>query len=173
MTQKTFAGALWLLALPLLSGCAGSSCDGPASSRGFFCGVAAMTTGADERNAARLENTAATQESAAGTAGLRASRAQTEANRTSAEVQAAQRRLEALRQNLRTQRAALERLRAEQGQSGPRAAEVARLQAQLDSLEREQRAAAQRAGGASPAAMQRLEKGADDFNAAMRSFGSS
>lgn len=131
-----------------------------------------MTTGADERNAARLENTAATQESAAGAAGLRADRAQAEASRTGADVQAAQRRLDALRRTLQSQRETLERLRAEQGRSGTRGAELARMQTALEGLEREQQAAARRAGSVSPAALRRMERDAGDLSAALRSSGS-
>lgn len=169
MVPKSIAGTACLLLLPLLPGCAGS-CEGPATSRGFFCGIAALATGADERGAARLENTAAAQEGAAGEAGRRAERARAEASRTGAEVQAAQRRLNALERDLRSQRATLERLRAERGQSG--AGEASRLQSDLDALERDRRAAAQRAGGPSPAAVDRIERRASDLDAALRRFGS-
>ena len=169
MVPKSIAGAACLLLLPSLTGCAGS-CEGPASSRGFFCGIAAMATGADKREVARLENTAAAQESAAGAAGQRAERARAEASRTAAEVRAAQRRLNALERDLRNQRATLERLRAERGQPG--AAEASRLQSELDTLERDRRAAAQRAGGPSPAAVDRIERRASDLDAALRRFGS-
>ena len=169
MSPKPTAGAACLLLLlPSLTGCAGA-CEGPASSRGFFCGIAAMATGADERGAARLENTAAAEEGAARAAGQRAERAQAEASRTGAEVRAAQRRLDALQQKLRDQRATLERLRAERGQSG--AAEASRLQSELDALERDQRAAAQRAGGPSPETVRQIERRASDLDAALRRFG--
>lgn len=172
MPPKSIAAAAvaCLLLLPSLAGCAGT-CEGPASSRGFFCGVAAMATGADQRGAARLENTAAAEESAAGAAGRRAERARAEASRTGAEVQAAQRRLNALERNLREQRATLERLRAERGQSGAGAAEASRLQSDLDALERDRRAAAQRTGGPSPATVQQIERRANDLDAALRRFG--
>ncbi len=171
MPPKTAASVVCLLVLPsLLPGCAGS-CEGPATSRGLFCGVAAMATGADERGAARLENTAAAQESAAGEAGRRAERARAEASRTSAEVQAAQWRLNAVERDLRDQRATLERLRAERGQSGVGAAEASRLGSELDALERDRRVAAQRAGGPSPATVQQIERRANDLDAALRRFG--
>jgi hypothetical protein len=157
------------LALLLLAGCAGAGA-GPASERGFFSGIGAWASGEDERGAQRLENAAALEERSAQIAAQNAARAQGEAQRTTAEVQAAQRRLAGLQRTLANQRATLTRLRAERGESG--AAEGARLQSELDGLERERRAAAARAGGPSAQDLQQIERRATDLDAALRRFGS-
>src|SRR5689334_9988924 len=91
-----------LLAAVLLAGC---SCDGPAASRGFFCGAGTMISGADERQAGGLEASAATQERQALEQRLRTREAQRQAAASSAQVRSAQARLAALQRHLAEQRA--------------------------------------------------------------------
>jgi hypothetical protein len=169
MSQRLLMKAV-LLGLPLLAGCADAGA-GPASNRGFFGGLAAMATGNDERGAARLESTAGAQESAAQAAVTREASARQAANASSAEVAATQRRLAALQDRLRGQRATLARLRAEGSQSAERTAELARLQTQLDALEREQRGA-RRAGNPTSADLRRYENNLGDVDAALSRAGS-
>ena len=156
------------LALPLLLLTAACATEGPASQRGFFGGIGAMATGADERNASNMEATAALAERNAQTAAARESVASRQAAETSYQVREAQRRLTALQQRLREQRATLARLTAERG--APGAAEAARLQTEANALEQERRAAAQRVGGPSPEAVQRVEERARSLDAALQRF---
>jgi small-conductance mechanosensitive channel len=125
-----------------------------------------MATGNDERGAARLESTAGAQESAAQAAARREVSARQAANASSAEVAAAQRRLAALQDRLRGQRATLARLRAEGSQSAERTAELARLQTQLDALDR----AARRTGSTTAEELRRIEIGSGDLGAALNSL---
>jgi hypothetical protein len=156
-----------LPALPLLL-LAACNTEGPASQRGFFGGIGAMASGADERGAAQMEATAAMAERGAQLAAAREATARQQAAQSSAEVEASQRRLNALQQRLRDQRATLARLRAERG--APGAAEAARLQAEADALEQERRTAARRIGGPSPEAVQRVEDRARNLDAALQRF---
>lgn len=168
MTYRIAITATQLLCLSILAGCAGAGA-GPASQRGFFSGIGAAASGEDERGAARLEHAASLEERSAALAAERSAGAKAAAARSGAEVQAAQRRLAALQQRLRGQRATLERLRSLRGEAG--AGEVARLQSQMDALERDQRDLAQRAGGPSPEAVQRVEQRAGELDVALRRFG--
>ena len=158
-----------LTGLLSLTGCAGGT-NVPPSERGFFGGLSAAISGDDVRRAQTFENTAAQAEGAAARAGQRAAVAQQEANATSAQVAAAQQRLNALQQTLRNQRAALNQLRSQPGQSSATAAEAARLQQELDAQDRAQQDAARRVGGPSPAAVQRLDQRSRELDAALRQF---
>lgn len=169
MTHPGLARSGALVLLGLLSACGCGS--GPASQRGFFCGVATAVTGEDQANAARLETTAATSEQRATQAAVRAREARRAEVQTNRQVETAQRRLASLRQHLGEQREALARLRAQEDPSGTRAAEADRLQAQLSALERDQRAVASRAGGPSNEEMQRFEDRAAALDASLRRFG--
>jgi len=156
--------------LLLLAGCAGAGA-GPASERGFFTGIGAAVSGEDVRGAERLENSAALQERAAQMAAARNTAAQTEAARSGAAVRASEARLARLQSDLAQQRATLERLRAERAQNPAAAAEGARLQSELDALERDRRAAAARAGGPSSDQVQSIERRAGELDAALQRFG--
>jgi hypothetical protein len=161
-----FRPALLTPILLLLGACA---TEGPASQRGFFGGIGAMASGADQRNATNMEATAAMTERGAQLAAQREATAQQQAAVSGAEVRAAQRRLDALQQRLRDQRATLARLRTERG--APGAAEATRLQAEADALEQERSAAARRVGGPSPEAVKRVENRARELDAALQRFG--
>ncbi|MCA3324679.1 MAG: hypothetical protein INF75_12105 [Roseomonas sp.] len=156
--------------LLLLAGCAGAGA-GPASERGFFTGIGAAVSGEDVRGAERLENAAALQERAAQMAAERNTAAQAEAARSGAAVRASEARLARLQADLAQQRATLERLRAERAQNPTTAAEAARLQSELDALERDRRAAAARAGGPSADQVQSIERRAGELDAALQRFG--
>lgn len=167
MTLKTFGAIAPLL---ILAGCAGAGA-GPASERGFFTGIAAAATGEDVRGAQRLESAALLQERAALMAAERNTAAQAEAARTTAAVRASEQRLARLQRDLAAQRATLERLRAERAQNPAATAEGARLQSELDALERDRRAAAARAGGPSAEQVQSIERRAGELDAALQRFG--
>jgi hypothetical protein len=171
MTPIRITGPGRFLLLLALAGCAGAG-SGPATQRGFFSGIGAAISGEDERGAARLEGAAALKEREAEQARERADAAGKAAAQSSAEVAAARRRLANLQRTLRDQRATLDRLRAERGQSAAGSAEGARLQGELDALERDRRAAAARAGGPSAEEVQRIEQRAGELDAALRRFGS-
>ncbi|MCA3366959.1 MAG: hypothetical protein INF79_15235 [Roseomonas sp.] len=156
--------------LLLLAGCAGAGA-GPASERGFFTGIGAAVSGEDVRGAERLENAAALQERAAQMAAELNTAAQAEAARSGAAVRASEARLARLQADLAQQRATLERLRAERAQNPTTAAEAARLQSELDALERDRRAAAARAGGPSADQVQSIERRAGELDAALQRFG--
>ena len=66
---------------------------------------------------------------------------------------------------------ALDRLRAELAQNPAATAEGARLQSELDALERDRRAAAARAGGPSADQVQSIERRAGELDAALQRFG--
>ncbi len=175
-TRRTNLSADWfkmtaglLTGLLLLTGCAGGA-NVPPSQRGFFGGLSAAVSGDDVRRAQSLENTAAQAEASAAGAGQRAAVARQEADATSAQVTAAQQRLNGLQQTLRNQRAALNQLRPQSGQSSAAAAEAARLQRELDAQDRAQQEAARRVGGPSPAAVQRLDQRSRELDAALRQF---
>jgi hypothetical protein len=160
MKLKSFRAIAPLL---LLAGCAGAGA-GPASERGFFTGIAAAASGEDVRGAQNLENAAALQERAAQMAAERNTAAQAEAARSTAAVRA-------LEQGLAQQRTTLDRLRAERAQNPAATAEGARLQSELDTLERDRRAAAARAGGPSAEQVQSIERRAGELDAALQRFG--
>jgi hypothetical protein len=167
MKLKSFRTIAPLL---LLAGCAGAGA-GPASERGFFTGIGAAVSGEDVRGAQRLESSAALQERAALLAAERNAAAQAEAARTGAAVRNAEARLAAQQRSLAAQRATLERLRAERAQNPAAAAEGARLQSELDTQEREIRAAAGRSDGPSADQVQRIERRAGELDAALQRFG--
>jgi hypothetical protein len=160
MKLKSFRAIAPLL---LLTGCAGAGA-GPASERGFFTGIGAAVSGEDVRGAQNLENAAALQERAAQMAAERDTAAQAEAARNTAAVRA-------LEQGLAQQRTTLDRLRAERAQNPAATAEGARLQSELDTLERDRRAAAARAGGPSAEQVQSIERRAGELDAALQRFG--
>ena len=167
MTLKSFRTIAPLL---LLAGCAGAGA-GPASERGFFTGIGAAVSGEDVRGAQQLESAAALQERAALMAAERNTAAQAEAARSGAAVRASEQRLARLQRDLAQQRATLERLRAERAQNPAAAAEGARLQSELDALERDRRAAAALAGGPSTEQVQSIERRATEMDEALQRFG--
>jgi hypothetical protein len=167
MKLKTFRTIAPLL---LLAGCAGAGA-GPASERGCFTGMGAAGSGEDVLGAHTLESAAALQERAALMAAERNTAAQAEAARSGAAVRASEQRLARLQRDLAAQRATLERLRAERAQNPAAAAEGARLQSELDALERDRRAAAARAGGPSADQVQSIERRATEMDAALQRFG--
>jgi DNA repair exonuclease SbcCD ATPase subunit len=167
MKLKSFRAIAPLL---LLAGCAGAGA-GPASERGFFTGIGAAVSGEDVRGAQNLENSAALQERAAQMAAERNTAAQAEAARSTAAVRASEQRLARLQRDLAQQRTTLDRLRAERAQNPAATAEAARLQSELDALERDRRAAAARAGGPSADQVQSIERRAGELDAALQRFG--
>jgi hypothetical protein len=121
--------------LLLLGGCA--SANAPASERGFFGGLGAAVTGADEQRARGME--------------AQATAAQNRALEQRSSTLAAQRRADASRQQLAAQQRAntaqeaeIARLRSQladvQGQMAPD--EAARIRREIDAAERDGRAAA-------------------------------
>ena len=167
MKLKSFCAIAPLL---MLAGCAGAGA-GPASERGFFTGIGAAVSGEDVRGAQSLESSAALQERAAQMAAERNTAAQAEAARSTAAVRASEQRLARLQRDLAQQRTTLERLRAERAQNPAATAEGARLQSELDTLERDRRAAAARAGGPSADQVQSIERRAGELDAALQRFG--
>lgn len=155
-----------LLAGLLLTGCAveGQNAD----QRGFFGGIGAAVSGADERNVQRLEYTARQTELEARLAQRRQQDAVLAAEASGRQVTAAERRLAALQRDIARQRATVAQLRREAQAGTPRAAEANRLEQELDALDRERRAAAGRAGDAE---VQRLEERSRAINEDVRRFG--
>ena len=86
-------------------------------------------------------------------------------------MRASEQRLAALQRSLAEQRRTLDRLRAERAQNPAATSEGARLQSELDALERDRRAAAARAGGPSADQVQSIERRATELDAALQRFG--
>lgn len=166
-TMRRWCGCIGA-GLLLLSGCASGNV--PASQRGFFGGLSAAVTGDDARRAQSLENTAAREEAVAGQAAQRATAAQTQASITSGQVRAAEQRLAALQKTLREQRATLDQLRRQANLSPSASAEGARLQQQIDALERDRRDATNRVGGPTPATVQQLEQRSQELSTSLEQF---
>lgn len=156
----------FLLAGLLLSGCAveGQNAD----QRGFFGGIGAAVSGADERNVQRLESTARKTELEARLAQRRQQEAVQAASASGRQVSAAEQRLAAVQRDIARQRATVARLRREEQAGTPRAAEASRLDQELSALERERRAAA---GRANDAEIQRLEERSRAIDEDVRRFG--
>ena len=127
--------------------------------------------GEDVLGAQKLESADALQERAAQMAADGNAAAQAEAARTGAAVRNAEARLAAQQRSLAEQRATLERLRAERAQNPAAAAEGARLQSELDTQEREIRAAAGRSGGPSAVQVPRIERRAGELDASLQRLG--
>lgn len=158
---------LVMVGLPLgLVACADAG-NVPASQRGFFGGIGAMASGADQRNAQALENAASQSEASLGALQDRANRAAAQASMTSGQVQAAEARLATLDRNLSVQRDRLARLRARTGLTAIQANDAARLDEATARLQAETRAAAQRVGGPSAAQAQDLERRSADLQRQM------
>jgi hypothetical protein len=157
-----------LLAGPL-SGCADSN-TAPASQRGFFGGMGAMVSGSDERRAAGMESDAAAAEARSRQLAARADAAQRDAAITSGQVRASERRLANIRGDVQRQRERLAAARAN-ATSPPVAAEAARIQNEIDAIEREQRSAAASVSTLSPATLQRLEDRTRDVSRALDRLG--
>lgn len=138
------------------SACADTS-NTPASQRGFFGGIGAAVSGSDERRAAGLERSATDAERKRQQLEARLGAANADVARTQGQVQAAEQRLAAVRSDLQRQRERLAALRAGT-QSGPSADEAARLQRELDAVERERRAAQDASNSVTPATLQNLEE---------------
>lgn len=162
--MRFIAFSLLIFALTaVLGGCT----TGPASERGFFSGIGAAASGQDERQASALEAEASSREARAQQLAVRAQQADRDAQASSAQVRAAEQRLAALNSDLQRQRNRLNALKA--NTSGASAAEVNRLQTELNDLDRDQRSA--RAGGISPAALKTLEDRAQALNSALAKLG--
>ena len=86
-------------------------------------------------------------------------------------MRASEQRLTRFQGDWAQQRATLAKLRAERAQTPPTTAEGARLQSELDTLERDRRAAAARAGGPSAEQVQSIERRAGELVAALQRFG--
>jgi chromosome segregation ATPase len=149
------AAAAALVTCAALSGCATAS-NTPASERGFFGGVGAMVTGADEKRASTLEQNAATAEQRKRQLEARLQAANTDVARTNQQVQAAERRLAAIRNDVQRQRERLSALRSS-APAGPSAEEAARLQRELDAVDRERRAAQEASAAVTPETLRNLE----------------
>jgi predicted nucleic acid-binding Zn-ribbon protein len=150
-------GVLMALAVcGAVSACADTS-NTPASQRGFFGGIGAAVSGSDERRAAGLEQSATDAERKKQQLEARLGAANADAARTQVQVQAAEQRLAAVRSDLQRQKARLAAVRAG-SQSGPSAEEAARLQRELDAVERERRAAQDASSAVTPATLQNLEE---------------
>jgi chromosome segregation ATPase len=139
-----------------LSGCASAS-NGPASERGFFGGIGAMVSGADEKRAAGLEQTATDAERKKQQLQARLAAANEDAARTREQVQVAERRLAAIHIDLQRQKERLATLRASGGSSSA-PAEVTRLQNEIEAIERERRAAQDATSTVTPATLRSLEE---------------
>ena len=165
MIRTMLSRAAFPLAM-LLAGCAmeGQNAD----QRGFFTGIGAAVSGADIRNVQRLENTAQQTELEARLAQRRQENAAQAASLSGRQVAAAEQRLAALQRDLARQRATIARLRREVQAGTPPAAEVSRLERELNALEQERRAAA---GRATQEDVQRLEERSRALNEDVRRFG--
>lgn len=149
-----------LLMLPLLAG-ACASANAPASERGFFGGLGAAVTGADEQRARTIE--------------AQATAAQNQALAARANTLAAQRRADASRQQLATQQRAnrqqdaeITRLRGQLADAQARmpAAESARIAGEIDALQRDR-------ANPDPAAQARAEARRQSIEDALRRAGAS
>ncbi len=139
-----------------VSACADTS-NTPASQRGFFGGIGAAVSGSDERRAAGLEQSATDAERKKQQLEARLGAANADAARTQVQVQAAEQRLAAVRSDLQRQKERLAALRAG-SPSGSSAEEAARLQKELDALERERRAAQDASTAVTTATLRNLEE---------------
>lgn len=161
-TAVCLAGAALLLA----------ACQtGPANQRGLFSGIGAAVSGNDVRQARALETQADDQEAKAQQMARRAAAADQEARTTSAQVRSAEQRLASVRADVARQKSQLAALKARQA-PGATSAEAARIQAELDKLESDQRAAAAQTNGITPAMLQELERRARAVDAALNKLGS-
>lgn len=145
-----------LVVCGMASACADTS-NTPASQRGFFGGIGAAVSGSDERRAAGLEQSAADAERKKQQLEARLGAANADATRTQAQVQAAEQRLAAVRSDLQRQKERLAALRAG-AQSGPSAEEAARLQREVEAVDRERRAAQDASSAVTPATLRNLEE---------------
>lgn len=149
-----------LASLLALGACA--SANAPASERGFFGGLGAAVTGADEQRARSME--------------AQATAAQNQALAARADALASQRRADASRQRLAAQQRAnvqqdadIARLRSQLAdvRGSLSAEEAARLNREIDAMERDRRDAAD------PAAQQRAEQRRQAIEDALRRAGAS
>ncbi len=169
---KSGRSSVVLGCLLALAACADAG-NVPASQRGFFSGIGAMASGADERRAQSLEGAAAQAEMSNVALQQRASRAAGQAAMTSGQVQAAEARLASLDATLRTQRDQLARMRAQAAANPARSADVARLDQEAARIEAERRAAANQVGGPTTAQAQQLEQRTRDLQRSMDVLGRS
>lgn len=151
--------ALWLL----LAGCA--TAEGPAEQRGFFGGLGAAVTGADERRAQAIEAQATAEQNRALAARADALAAERRRTQSAAELAEANRRLAALDRDIARLRGELDGIRAQRGAGG--AAEGARLQGELDALDRARQAPS------GPRDVQALEARRARIEDALRRYGAS
>lgn len=155
--------AILLPALLALGACAAA--EGPAEQRGFFGGLGAAVSGADERRAQTIEAQATAEQNRALAARADALAAERRRTQSAADLQAANRRLAALDRDIARLRGELETLRARRGPEG--AAEGARLGQELDALDRARQApTAPRDAAALDASRARIED-------ALRRYGAS
>jgi chromosome segregation ATPase len=115
-----------------------------------------MVTGDDEKRAATLEQNAANAEQKKQQLEARLNVANEDAARTGEQVKVAERRLAVIRNDLQQQRERLAGLRAS-ATSGPSVAEAARLQNEVEAIERERRAAQDASNTVTPATLRGLE----------------
>ena len=140
----------------------------PANQRGFFSGIGAAVTGADEKRASTLEATAAQAEARNRQLSARVDAANQQAAITSGQVRAAEQRLANIQAEVRRQR---ERLNALQTGGTAPAAEVGQLKSELDAIDAERRSAAASSSAISPAKLQNLEDRAKAVNVALARLG--
>jgi chromosome segregation ATPase len=156
-----------VLASLVLTGCVAASENTPASQRGFFGGLGAAASGNDERRAQRMEAEASASEQRARQLEARANQAETQAAVTSGQVRAAEQRLASIQGEVQRQR---QRLAAVQ-RAGKSPEEAGRLNAELEAIDAERRAAAASTGGVSNATLQGLENRTRRVNEALNRLG--
>lgn len=165
-----YAPALALVVVSaLLMGC--QTTTQPASQRGFFSGLGAAVTGADERQARGLEQQAASEEAKAQRMAQRAAEADRQARTSGAQVRTAEQRLATLQADVENQRKRLAALKAGR-RSGVDIAEADRIQLELDELDRAQRQAAAQVSSITPGTLQSLENRARQIDSALAKLGS-
>jgi len=143
----------------------------PASQRGFFGGLGAAVTGADERQARTLEQQAASEEAKAQRMAQRAAEADRQARASGAQVRTAEQRLAALQADIESQRKRLAALKSGR-RSGVDVAEADRIQLELEELDRAQRRAAAQVNSITPGTLQSLENRARQIGSALAKLGS-
>lgn len=165
MTRLHRLKSAFVLALALAA-CAD---PGPAEQRGFFGGMGAMMTGADERQAQSAEQNAAAEQRRALEQRERAQQAAASQQQSARDLQNARVRLARLDADLVRQRQQLADLRARRGAAG--GAEADRLQRQSDELGRQRDRAANRSGGPTQQDVEQLERLSRAFDESLRRYG--
>lgn len=168
MFKIAIRGACFVLAGALVVGGCTTTDTAPATQRGFFGGLGAAVSGADERRAATLEADAANAEQRNRQLSARVASANQQGAITSGQVRAAEQRLANIQNEMLRQRQRLAALRS--ANSVP-PGEATQLNSEIDAIDAERRAAAASASSVSPAKLQSLEDRTKAVNATLAKLG--